>query len=64
MTCLRLKLVFPKDEPQQLSFRLSGTRLRITKNNVKRTLWALKEYKTIIMDVVDLSNGKDYVFTN
>lgn len=61
MTCLRLKLVFPKDSPQQLSFRYSGTRVRITKNNLKSTLWTVNEYKTIMTgnETDHVDNGKE-----
>jgi len=60
MACLRLKLVFPKEYPNQVSFRYYGTRVRITKRNLKDVLWTVSQYKNIMSgDEASVGDGKD-----
>ncbi|KAK3729335.1 hypothetical protein QZH41_009044, partial [Actinostola sp. cb2023] len=59
MACLRLKLVFPKEYPNQVSFRYYGTRVRITKRNLKDVLWTVSQYKNIMSgDEASVGDGE------
>jgi hypothetical protein len=66
MACLRLKLVFPKDSPNQLSHRLHGTRVRITRSNLKDVLWSVNEFRKILteeaVNETSTSDGKMNIF--
>ncbi|XP_031566059.1 uncharacterized protein LOC116301181 [Actinia tenebrosa] len=58
MACLRLKFVFPKDSPYQLSHRFHGTRIRITRSNLKDVLWSADGFKSILSDTTPSDGGE------